>query len=197
MPARFDIEILSIVGPTTVKKGKNTWKSLEVAFKKDGKIEGKKLVDFNNKDVFEVLANSKQGDFFSVVSEKDDNGYWQWTSVGESAEDAGAEASGSEENTPTPDPKPVPQRSAPGRVTGSNYETPEERALRRNFDQVKHRQIGRQGCLNTALTLVLHNSQGMPVSEDAVIDVAKKFIAFAFEDGVTGLKAMVDDIPQL
>jgi hypothetical protein len=200
--SNFTIEVLAITGPTKNVKGKQSWRTVEIAYKKDGKVEGKKLVDFNNKDVFELVCQAKQGEVYDVISEKKGD-FWQWEGFSKAGEgqdsSEGAENDSASSDAPAQEKPPVRSQST-GRVTGSNYETPEERALRRGFEAVKHRQIGKQGCLNIASTLLLHNSEGAVVSEEAVIELSKKFEQYVFgmktlKEAIDAVKGMVDDIP--
>ena len=82
---------------------------------------------------------------------------------------------------------------AAGRVTGSNYETPAERAIRRAFEEKKHKQIGKQGSINSAIAfLQAVNPKGIPNDVTVVLAVAKQFNEFAFSETVADL---ADDIP--
>jgi hypothetical protein len=159
----FRIEILTITGPLTQNKGTRSWQVLEIAYKKEGKIEGKKLFDFNGKEIFEVASKAKQGEIYNITSEKE-NDFWIWkTMVVNANENTESPATGSK-NDVAPS-KTLEQgltnaNSKPfGRVTGSNYETPEERKLRREFEKTKHRQIGRQGCINSAIAYLSSQSK--------------------------------------
>lgn len=184
----FQIEVLSVVGPVKNQKGKNTWNVFEIAYKKDGKIEGKKLVDFNNPEVFKAVGLAKQGEVYSVTAEKI-NDYWQWVgfvradgvqAAPSTPEVSAADSGGSSSK--------VLEKQV-GRVTGSNYETPEERKL-------KQRYIARQSSLGYALTLLTHNAPKAVVEEAAVEALAEKFVEFVYKtDAVKGLVEMQDDIP--
>src|SRR6266699_3516929 len=119
----FVIQVISIVGPVDKSKGKSTWKSVEIAYRRDGKVEGKSLVDFNGKEIFEAVVKAKQGEFYEVTSEKDANGYWQWTKFERaSTEIQAAENQAASSSSQVSVERPVATRAAGGRVTGSNYE---------------------------------------------------------------------------
>lgn len=190
---QFQVEILSVVGPVKNQKGKNTWNVFEVAYKKDGKIEGKKIVDFNSPDVFKAVGEAKQGQVYTVTAEKI-NDFWQW--VGFTQVGAGSPTPPAESKTSTPESdKGVTATEgqssgrSSGRVTGSNYETPEERV-------VKQRYIARQSSLGYALTLLTHNSIGTPVPVEVVENLAERFVKFVYKnDPVKALAEMEDDIP--
>lgn len=179
--AKFNIEVVGITGPSFVKTPRGGYNALEVAYKKDGKIEGKKLVDFANPAVFQTMKNAKSGQTFAVTAEKDDNNFWQWTGVSEAdaSEQTGTETNQAVGGSETGDtPTPSKNTGGRGKVTGSNYETPDERAIRRAFDVTKHRQIGRQGCINSAINYM--NANFKEVTVEDIIETAKKFEEFVF-----------------
>jgi len=188
---QFQLEVLSVVGPVKNQKGKNTWNVFEVAYKKEGKIEGKKIVDFNNPNVFEAVGKAKQGEVYTVTAEKI-NGFWQWTNF-ERASSGVTEASSASTPSPVESSKgtETSQRassgSGPGRVTGSNYETSEERARKQRF-------IIRQSSISNAIQYC--DSQKVKGNVDDMLDLAEKFVEFVYkEDAVKGLVEMKDDIP--
>lgn len=196
----FQVEILSVVGPVKNQKGKNTWNAVEVAYKKDGKIEGKKLADFNGdknydalaKEVFAKACLAKQGEVYNVQAEKI-NDFWNW--IGFTKQDgAAAQAPAESKAEPVESSKGVatPPEQASGRgtsrVTGSNYETPEERT-------VKQRYIARQSSLGYALQFFAL-SKTKEVHPDDVEALAERFVAFVYKtDAVKGLVEMDNDIP--
>lgn len=185
---QFNVEILSVTGPVKQQKGKNSWAAFEVAYKKDGKIEGKKIVDFNNPEVFKLVGEAKQGETYTVTAEKI-NDFWQWVGfVRESgAQAAPSTPSVSAANSGGSQSKVLEKQG--GRVTGSNYETPEERVI-------KQRHIARQSSLGYALTLLMHNAPKTAVEPEIVESLAERFVQFVYKtDAVKGLVEMKDDIP--
>ena len=75
---------IQVIGTASehVKDGKKDYHKLTVTFKnlESGKIEVKNLMSFGTqKEVFERLTDSKE--CFSVDTEKDAKGYWQWTAL--------------------------------------------------------------------------------------------------------------------
>lgn len=185
----LQLEIISVSAPAFTKTARGGYNSIEVAYKNNGKIEGKKFVDFNNKAIYEAVQQLQSGQTVYVTTEKGDGDqYWQWSRISTDAptQDQGNSGGGTE----APAPASTASKPATGRVVGSNYETPEERALRRGFDKVKHRQIGRQGCLNTALALLTHNSPKGGVSLAELKTTAGELEHFVFGD-----EPLTDDIP--
>lgn len=85
---QISLEIISVGAPQTVptKNGKS-YQCVEVAYKKDGKIEGKKIVSFTNPGVFQAVQELSQGEIVSVTTEKGQpnaqgQSYWQWEAIG-------------------------------------------------------------------------------------------------------------------
>lgn len=154
---------------STKPTAKSSYQIAEVAYKNlaTGKLEGKKIMSFTNKEVFSEIAAAKSGEVFDVTSEKDEKGYWQWTAVKRQA--AGAA------------PAPANKGGAVGMATTSpksTYETPEERAKKQIY-------IVRQSSLSSAIDLL---SVGAKTAPDVgkVVEVAKQFEDFVF--GVGGAK---------
>lgn len=190
---QFDIEIISVGGPTNERKGTRQWQSLELAYKKDGKVEGRKLMDFSNKVVFADLQNFKQGDTVRVTAEKGpDDKYWTWTAVtplsgGDNPEETAYL------RTPAARAPAAPAAASTGRVIGNTYETPEERKLRRDFEVEKSRVITNLAVLNSALTF-FELSKGKPSSEE-VLAQAEEFRKWATAAPAPTFDNLSDDIP--
>lgn len=149
----MQIEILSVSAPAFVKTARGGYNAIEVAYKNLSKdkspIEGKKLVDFAAPDVYKILVEAKAGERLNVTSEKGQDGFWKWTSV--SGAEGAVGGAPQEAQGAAVDSRPNVQPESRGRVTGSNYETADERKERREFERQKHRQIARQASLNTAV----------------------------------------------
>lgn len=176
----LQLEILTVGTPVFTKTARGGYNSLEVAYKNltfEGKVEGKKVVDFNDKAVFEFLKGLKQGDVVDIVAEKGDNDqFWKWVSAGHStgapstpSTQSGGNSTAGESNTGSP----VQGSRSAGRVTGSNYETSDERAARQVY-------IVRQSSITAALAYAKDNVDEINSVEE-IIDIAKKFEAFVFE----------------
>ena len=179
----MQLDIIDVSQPSTATtRNGRQYQSVEVTYKNDeGKVQSKKLMSFSNPDVFKSAQTWEKGDIINVVAEKDEAGYWNWTRVLADGEAA-------------PAPK-VTQASASAsktgatRVTGSNYETKEERALRQVM-------IVRQSSLaNAVSTLATH---GKPVTEIDVIGLAKKYEAFVLggqQQADPSFEDLSDDVP--
>lgn len=139
------ITITGINSP--VKQGKFFYIPLE--YKDKGKDFTKKIMDFANRDVYNLLKNAKVGEEYDVAVEKDNNGYWQWKTVTKAAA-AGASSGGTVASS----------------TVRSTYETPEERAKRQMM-------IVRQSSLAQAVTYFNKLESAVPVSD--VIELAEQF----------------------
>ena len=189
----FRIDVISLEGPIFTKTAKGGYNHMEVAYKKDGRVEGKKILDFVNKSIFEQVKKMGVGKSYDIESAKDERDFWQWIGITEASSEAPAAP---EVGGQTAAPPSVPSsRPASGRVVGSNYETPEERARRQVL-------IVRQSSLTAALTILTHNAAKQQINVGDVMSVAQAFVDFVFEGpntkpqvGTEALKQMVDDIP--
>lgn len=168
------INIVDVGAPNThAAKNGRSYQSIEVTYKDEqGQVKNKKIMSFSNPSVFNHIKGLAKGDQINLRTEKDANGYWQWTGIGGDAPATATEA------------KPA----TGGRVTGSNYETKEERAARQVY-------IIRQSSLSTAVDLL---GQGSKVAD--VITTAKEFEAYVFAKEVNPTKEvnfddLEDDIP--
>ena len=148
------INIVDVGAPNThAAKNGRSYQSIEVTYKNDqGQVANKKLMSFSNPSVFNHIKDLTKGATLNVSTTKDANGYWQWTGIG------------GDETAPTSDAKPA----TGGRVTGSNYETKEERAARQIL-------IVRQSSLSSAVDLL-----GPGKSVEDVIATAKQFEEYVF-----------------
>jgi len=166
------INIVDVGAPNThAAKNGRSYQSIEVTYKNDqGQTQSKKLMSFSNPTVFNHIRDLTKGDALNVTTEKDANGYWQWTGIG-------GDNAVSETKQATP--------ATGGRVTGSNYETKEERAARQVY-------IIRQSSLSTAVELL---GTGSKVTD--VIATAKEFEAYVFSKstGIDAINELEDDIP--
>lgn len=156
------------------KNGKGTYGQLTVTYRSNGKIAEKKLMSFSNPAVFKHFEKMANGESVEVTTVKNANGFWDWTAIGQATE---AKQVAQQPNTNT------------NRVTGSNYETKEERALRQRY-------IIRQSSISSAVAaLTVGSKSSLDVGD--VITYAKKLEDYVFsEDGLADLVSMTDDIPE-
>ena len=158
----MQIEIINVGKPET-PAGKQ-YQALEVAYKKEGKVEGKKLMDFANPAVFAAIQKFKQGDFVEVGLVKNEKGYWDWTGVT-------AATGASTAYTDVPPTTSGGANRESSKATVSNYETREERKERQQF-------IIRQSSIANALTF--HDGKKASLADVLIT-------AGAFVDYVNGI----------
>lgn len=166
------MQIVVVKAGAEVNKGK--YKEFDLAYKKDGKIEGKKFLSFKYPEVYNALLNSKEGDEFEVTTEKVDN-FWQWTRLG-----------ATQGGNSVPEPTATKENTRPAnRVVGSTYETPEERAKKQKY-------IVRQSSLTTALDFLIHNNPKTPITTDIWYSLADELEKRVFAETIADMK---DDVP--
>lgn len=153
----MNITILSNTkSQATSAKGKQYF-YLDLAFKDgDGKVQGRKVMPFgDSKPAYDVLQAGKAGETFNITSVKNESsGYWDW--IGAKKVD-GTQVEKTTVATPA------------GKVLGSNYETPEERARKQVY-------IARQSSLATAASLLV----GVGAPAEDIIALAKQFEKYVF-----------------
>ena len=149
----IDIIDVGSVSTHSAKNGRQ-YQSLEVTYKNEqGQAQSKKLMSFGSKDVFATAQSWQKGDKVNIATEKDDNGYWQWTRVLAEGESAPVSATKSAGGSTT-------------RVAGSNYPTVEERAQTQVY-------IIRQSSLTNAVSTL--TTTGKAVSSDEVLALARVY----------------------
>ena len=169
MSKTIAIEVIDVATPTFVKTAKGGYNIVEIAYKEDGKVSGKKIVDFANPEVYKAVLELKAKDAATVVIEKeagrDGKEYWQWKSVTPGAiQQVSDSTAQSASSTPS-------ARTPAGRVTGSNYETAEERAAKQVY-------IVRQSSITAALKYFEQTNADVTVND--VITLAETFKEFVF-----------------
>jgi hypothetical protein len=175
----MQIQIIDVGTPNThAAKNGRSYQSLEVTYKgNDGKVSAKKLMSFSNPSVFKAAGSWNKGDTVDIVTQKDDAGYWQWTGIGDGG--------GSVQQSAAP-----AASSGATRVTGSNYETKEERAARQVL-------IVRQSSLSVAVQALLAGAKTPPNASD-IISLAKELESYVFNEEAKRppeITDLQDDIP--
>lgn len=175
----MQVNIIDVGAPNThAAKNGRSYQSIEVTYKGDnGQTATKKLMSFSNPSVFNHIKNLTKGDVVDVVTTKDDNGYWQWTNIGTGGATAPASVSSGAPATAS-------------KVSGSNYETKEERAARQVF-------IVRQSSISAAISALSVGAKSSPYSDD-IIKLAKELETYVFskeEAKIPEITDLEDDIP--
>lgn len=156
------------------------YKMVEVAYKgEDGKIAGKKVMDFSYPTVYNALKAASQGDKFEITAVKEGD-YWNWSEIkkAEGAASPVTATGGSGEGNRT---------QAFAASSNDRYETKEERQARQKY-------IIRQSSLSTAVETLAVGSK--TVDPDKVVELARKYEAYVFETNpIQELMDMEDDLP--
>ena len=171
---QIQIDVIDVSKPVPGPGGK--YSHIEVAYRKDGKVEGKKLMSFVHPEVYKAAQSFVAGNTYNIEigkeAGKDGKEYWQWQKV----YDGSAPAS------------PVAEAGAPFKPAAkpvSNYETKEERVARQVM-------IVRQSSISNAIATLGTGKHKV----DDVLDIAKKYEAFVMAtDPIQDLIDMEDDIP--
>lgn len=177
----LNIQIIN-VEKATRQGPKTSYVQLEVAYKdlNGGKVGSRKVMSFNNKSVYDMLADAKNGEQYKVTPEKKGD-FWEWVTIerltGGSA--ANADAGGTSQ-----------KQSSAGNAVQSrgNWETPEERAQRQVY-------IIRQSSLSNAISTLVAGAKTPPKASD-VINLAKEYEDYVFGKSVKeALKQDNNEIP--
>jgi hypothetical protein len=136
-----------------VVKGKARYSVATVTYDYQGETRTQKVMSFTNPGVFETVQTLKDGDRIEITSTKNAAGYNEWAKV----EAATAEAKAASPGV--------------GRVTGSNYETPQERADNRV-------RIVRQSSISNAIATLA--TRETPVHAEEVLDLAQRYFDWVY-----------------
>ena len=172
----MQITVIDVTENTKKSESGRTFQQLEVAYKNEqGQPQLKKLNSFSNPNVYKAAKDWVKGDVVHVTTVKNEKtGYWDW--IGLEGDGVVAE---------TKQASATVGLATGARVTGSNYETKEERAARQIL-------IVRQSSLSSAVALVAAEI-AEPSTVKNVIDIAKQFEAYVF--GADAINELQDDIP--
>jgi hypothetical protein len=158
--------VISVSLSTQVKKqAGGTYEAWELVYKNsDGQIESvqKPVQGFKfNPALKDSLGNLQPGDEVTISLEKNAGGFWEVKTVSKGIVEMANE--------------PRSTAAAPaGKVVGSNYETPVERAYRQVL-------IVRQSCLAQAVATL---SGAKPAKVEDVLAIANQYVAWVNEKGV-------------
>ena len=169
MSNQMQISVINVdIGNATTKTGKD-YKFLDLTYKNlsfQGKVESKKIMPFGSKEVMATLETAVKGDVFTLLREKDKDGYWQWISImpGDIQLETAPPSSGSA--------VPAARTTSTASVSPkSTYETAEERAKKQVY-------IIRQSSISAAVALLKNDKKVASVEE--VVHTAKLFEAYVF-----------------
>lgn len=148
------------------KPGARGWSKAVVTYGIDGAQRRQNVLSFANPAVY-AAVQKHIGETVEVSVTKNAKGYDEWAAVSPvSGTDGNAAAT-------TASPTGTPTQT---RVTGSNYETPVERAKRQVL-------IVRQSSLTAALTFLKGIDNGPDVGREDVTELAQFFVDWVFDEG--------------
>jgi hypothetical protein len=153
-------------------EGRKKWGKAVVDYSFNGEARKQNVMSFTNPEVFKKVQELV-GQSVDVELTKNDKGYSEWKSVNVSS---AASGTGTGTNGSAP---------AATRVSGSNYETKEERAARQVL-------IVKQSSLSAAVE-TLKTGAKAPPDPAAIIDLAQQFVDWVFESATAD--AEQGDIP--
>ena len=148
---------ITIVNVEVTTPAGKRYQMAEVIYKENGETRTKKIMSFANPAVFNVVKDAKGGEQYTISQQKDDKGYWQWSSI-----TSGAEAAAS--------PVSAPARSAAAPSTGRDFETKDERAERQKL-------IVRQSAVNYAISMLTPGAK-TALDKASVFALAEDIVAF-------------------
>lgn len=159
-----------------VGSGAKKYGKAAVKFNRDGRDGTQYLVSFKNPDVFKKVQEMV-GQTVEVESKKDGD-FWQWVSINA----ASGAPSGASSSAPS---------AGTTRVSGSNYETKEERAARQVL-------IVKQSSLSNAVAVLSVGAKAAP-KKDEVLALAQEFLDWVLDVKApskgSNISDMDDDIP--
>ena len=159
MALRFVIQEVTV---ETVKKGPRSYQTASVVHTYNGASRTQKIISFANPETFKIVTDLKAGDVIDVEITKNEGGFNQWAKISKVSADAPQLA----------DSRAAAPAATGGKVTGSNYETREERAARQVL-------IVRQSCLAQAVAIWAFDKEN--ATEDVVLGTAQRFTDWVFE----------------
>lgn len=154
-----------------ITKGRSKYSKATVSYTFNGEARSQSVMSFSNPEVFKTVQELI-GQWVEVETGKNDAGYNEWRSVKR------ADAGGTTATLP----------AGTTRVSGSNYETKEERAARQVL-------IVKQSSLSAAVATLTPGAKA-PLSPEDVKKVAQDFADWVFTtDSFNEIAEMQDDIP--
>lgn len=157
-----------------VGEGKKKYGKAVIEYSYNGEARRQNVMSFSNPDVFKKVQELT-GATVEVEVGKNDKGYSEWRSVNTTSPASGI-GGGTNQSAP-----------ATTRVTGSNYETKEERAARQVL-------IVKQSSLSAAVATLTPGAKAA-LDANAVLELAQRYAEWVFEQPKLGIEDMSDDIP--
>jgi hypothetical protein len=153
------------------KPGPKGWSLATVTYLKDGEQRRQNVVSFSNPAVYKAVQQHI-GEEVEVSITKNAKGYDEWAAVSPTEGGATRQVA----TATTANVTGSQNASSSGtRVTGSNYETPAERARRQVL-------IVRQSSLSNAIDFIKATNQEINSNEE-LFALAQQFVDFVFDEG--------------
>ena len=172
----FKIEIQEVV-ITEAGNGPRKYKVADVVYSWNGNQRKQRVMSFANPDVFKTVSAITNPVAAEIEVTKNAKGYDEWAKVSLVNASSGSTTAA--------------KATAPGKVLGSNYETPEERKFRQLL-------IVRQSSIANAIDFLkpLAADGGLTVAN--VLETAQEFVDFVYGTNETleTLDRMPNDIPE-
>jgi len=156
------IKILDVAIENIVK-GKSRYSKAAVTYTFNGEARTQTVMSFTNPAIFKAVQE-KIGQEVEIQITKNAAGYNEWASL----DDIGSGASAST----APASAPATSQAPATRVTGSNYETPAERAVKQVY-------IVKQSSISAAVALAAQNKE--KATPEEIVAVAQKFVDYVFD----------------
>lgn len=157
--------------------GKNKWQKATITYTYNGQNRKQTVMSFSNPAVFAYVSKIQAPTNVAVTVTKNAKGYDEWAAVEPVTADAPA--------------SPVKAAGAPsgGKVVGSNWETPEERAKRQLM-------IVRQSSISNAIEFIKFKELNDATSA-TVLNLAQEFVDFVYgtEEKLGSMDGIEQDIP--
>lgn len=172
------VEVVDVVNETKTGSNGKSYTALTVTYRSNGKVAEKKIMSFAAPEVYKFFSTAQKGDSTDVVSVKNEKtGYWDWTAIGTGGGDVAQQSN--------------PAATTATRVSGSNYETKVERAVRQRY-------IIRQSSVSSAIAALAVGAKASPKSGE-IIELAKMIEEYVFSPPellkASGVDSIEDDIP--
>lgn len=163
---KMQIEIIQVSDPVTRPGSTGDYQTIEIAYKRQGKIEGKKIVSFNYGEVYDLLCEAQPGEFYDVTTKKNEKNFWDWTKakqIDEITEVANVET------------KKSYAPKAAGAPGAAKQWVP---------DEDKQRLIVRQSCIKSAVELLGHfgDAKNQKEALASALDLGEVFVMWVYQD---------------
>jgi hypothetical protein len=178
--SQFTGTVISVAVNVQVKGQSKSYPGYELVYRtEDGKVQtlAKHMNSLKfSPSVAATLNDLQPGDTFVCVQQKNDAGFLDVVSLTKGSEAPALQPAATTNSAAT-----TVSPTNRGKVTGSTYETPEERQIRRAADAVRQKLIIRQSSIDQARQLLSKNVEGV-VKLDQVFEVAAKIEEWVMRD---------------